>query len=164
MPLDLSLLPYEIPPVSCFLWRFLMTFLLGRSAFLGVVCSLSPAVFFLRLYYTTALGIRLFADMPTMQRKICAVSSLPLRAKNGIINMLGCCTAQTVRCPFWQGTALFLAALCCGPAGNLMACVRFYNGECLPRAEGAGRCSMPRRGGGWHPAVLRSPRADLNRH
>lgn len=107
LPLDLSLLPYEIPPVSCFLWRFLMTFLLGRSASLGVVYSLSPAVFFLWLYYTTAPGIRLFADMPTMQRKICAVSSLPLRAKNGIINMLGCCTAQTVRCPFWQGTAFF---------------------------------------------------------
>ena len=49
LPLDLSLLPYEIPPVSCFLWRFLMTFLLGRSTSLGVVCSLSPAVFFLCL-------------------------------------------------------------------------------------------------------------------
>ena len=112
LPLDLSLLPYEILPAaftssfrllpSCF-WigvpkvlPFLRPFCrLGKSALrcqsvhagtllktfwkvasLGVLISLSPAVFFLWLYYTTALHFRLFADRTRLLCNICAYSGL----------------------------------------------------------------------------------------
>ena len=43
-----------------------------KVASLGVLISLSPAVFFLWLYYTTALRFRLFADRTTFICNICA--------------------------------------------------------------------------------------------
>lgn len=43
-----------------------------KVATLGVLNSLSPAVFFLWLYYITALGFRLFADRTSFICNICA--------------------------------------------------------------------------------------------
>ena len=116
LPLDLSLLPYEILPAAftisfrslplpscCWIgvpevlpfslpdfgqlaenllqdvdlftmglcWRAF-----GKVASLGVLISLSPAVFFLWLYYTTALRFRLFADRTRLLCNICAYSGL----------------------------------------------------------------------------------------
>ena len=47
-----------------------------KVASLGVLISLSPAVFFLWLYYTTALHFRLFADRTRLLCNICAYSGL----------------------------------------------------------------------------------------
>ena len=47
-----------------------------KVATLGVLNSLSPAVFFLWLYYITALVFRLFADPTILLCNICAYSGL----------------------------------------------------------------------------------------